>query len=196
MKISQWKLHQAINWYKNGEIFAYPTESVFGLGCDPDNEEALVALIHLKRRSYRKGLIIVASDIDQIREYIDNTYLQQLKNAETIKKTESDQATTWLLPASERVSDLICGTKDQLNQNRKIAIRISDHPFIKEFCNKIKKPLVSTSANITEHRVCHTGLKVKLQFQTRLKRIIYYPRGKLRKTSKIIDLISNKVIRS
>lgn len=62
-----------------GKIIAYPTEAVFGLGCDPDNDKAVRKLLLLKQRSWKKGLILIAGDYKQLTPYIDDNKLTNLQ---------------------------------------------------------------------------------------------------------------------
>ncbi len=67
---SPFKIRQAVKKINAGEVIAYPTEAVFGLGCDPLNEEAVFNLLTLKKRSIKKGLILIASTITQLEPYL------------------------------------------------------------------------------------------------------------------------------
>lgn len=59
------------------QVIAYPTEAVFGLGCDPDSEQAVNALLALKQRPWEKGLILIAADYAQLKPYIDDSALSE-----------------------------------------------------------------------------------------------------------------------
>lgn len=73
--------NQALNALKSGEVIAYPTEGVFGVGCDPDNADAIKKLLALKQRPVEKGLILIAANYEQLLPYIDESQLtpQQLE---------------------------------------------------------------------------------------------------------------------
>ncbi|MCU7375019.1 Sua5/YciO/YrdC/YwlC family protein [Paucibacter sp. O1-1] len=62
---------------EQGGVIAYPTEAVFGLGCDPDNDSAIAKLLAVKQRPWQKGLILVASSFEQLLPYIDITQLSE-----------------------------------------------------------------------------------------------------------------------
>lgn len=73
-----WKIFLAVKWIKAGHVIAYPTESVYGLGCDPKNLHAVNKILKIKQRSYKKGLILVASSMDQIIPYLHKPSPQML----------------------------------------------------------------------------------------------------------------------
>ena len=68
---------KAINVFKSGGVIAYPTEAVFGLGCDPDNLDAIAKLLKIKKRPKSKGLILLASSFEQLTPYLDLTQLSK-----------------------------------------------------------------------------------------------------------------------
>jgi L-threonylcarbamoyladenylate synthase len=68
---SHWQLHTAARWVRAGGVITYPTEAVFGLGCDPGDRFAVERLPALKRRSATKGLILIASERNQLQPWLD-----------------------------------------------------------------------------------------------------------------------------
>lgn len=72
-------LEKSLFTLKMGEIIAYPTESVFALGCDPDNEIAIKKLLSIKKRSWKKGLILITGNYKQIIPYINKNQIEKLK---------------------------------------------------------------------------------------------------------------------
>lgn len=127
--------------FQKGKIFAYPTEAVFGLGCDPLNKEAVAQLLKLKQRPMEKGLIVVADSYERASFFINEEEISQ----EQLKEIKSSWPgfVTWLVPKSEQVPNWITGGSEL------IAIRVSGHPVIQSLCKAIDSVLVSTSANIT-----------------------------------------------
>ncbi|RLA06887.1 MAG: hypothetical protein DRQ51_07915 [Gammaproteobacteria bacterium] len=119
--------------YKAGGVFIYPTETVFGLGCDLANVSALQQILKIKNRPCDKGLILLGSNWQMIRDYIAEDY----KNKAPFK---TKTPTTFIYPAAAKLDKIITA-------NNTVAIRITDFPFIVDFCNLTKKPLISTSAN-------------------------------------------------
>ncbi|MCC3749670.1 L-threonylcarbamoyladenylate synthase type 1 TsaC [Rouxiella badensis] len=141
---------------KNQQVIAYPTEAVFGLGCDPDSEYAVEALLALKQRPREKGLILIADSYEQLLPYIDDSQLSA-ERREQIFATWPGPV-TWVMPAKPDTPQWLTGRFSSL------AVRVSDHPLVKQLCRQYGKPLVSTSANLSAQPPCRTADAVKQQF--------------------------------
>ena len=137
---------------KQGKVIAYPTEAVFGLGCLPDNKQALQRLLDIKQRPIEKGLILVAANFEQVRPYL-------APNIQPTTEQMTPDNITWVFPVADNVSLLLRGRFDS------IAIRISKHPLVQALCNSLDSPLTSTSANITGEPPCYSAQAVVEQFQ-------------------------------
>ena len=175
---------EAIQALKRGEVIAYPTEAVYGLGCDPTNETALQTLLALKQRSATKGLIVVAAEFAQLENFVKPISSALL---ETILATWPGPY-TWVFPAKPIVSKLIRGDQPT------IAVRISAHPVIQQLCRSFG-PLISTSANKTENtpiREAHTITKI---FGPEIK-IVAGELGSLQNPTSIRDALTGKILRS
>lgn len=171
---------------KQAAVIAYPTETVWGLGCLPDNQQALRHLALVKQRSLSKGFILVSPNIELCLPYIDTAY-HSLARQKIVLNTQ--QATTWLAPKSSLVSALLSG------QFNSVAIRISPHPFIRELCQLTQSPLVSTSANISKRSTLNSALLITKQFKHLIHQVIKaYPNG-TGLSSHIYDLLSDKRLR-
>jgi len=183
---SHWQLHSAARCIKRGGIIAYPTEAVFGLGCDPANQLAVAKLLALKNRPWQKGLILVAASLQQLEPWLqtlsDNS-LQQLDKS-------WPGPTTWLLPASSSCPNWLTGTHDTL------AVRISAHPLVRRLCDILRGPVVSTSANSSGQRPARSVLEIRLRFGTRIDFVLPGMLGSQEKPTQIRDLASGKLIRS
>ena len=170
----------------SGGIIAYPTEAIFGLGCLANNDTTINRLITLKGRSPDKGLILIASCLEQLEPYI--LPLNQ-KQEKTILSDQSHPV-TWLVPARSQTSFLLTGVHSSL------AIRIIKHPPILELCQLINLPLVSTSANYCAQASALTTSQVEQLFTGKIDAILDDNTGKLTKPSSIVDLISGDIIRN
>ena len=126
----------AAHCVRQGGIIAYPTETVYGLGCDPLRSEAVDAINELKGRDASKGLILLAPRLQQLDAFID--VADREERAAIVGET---QATSWIVPAKSAAPRWITG------KHRTIAIRISSHPVVAQLCDLLGHPLVSTSAN-------------------------------------------------
>ncbi|WP_061706997.1 L-threonylcarbamoyladenylate synthase type 1 TsaC [Pseudenterobacter timonensis] len=146
----------AVEVLKNEEVIAYPTEAVFGVGCDPDSEKAVNRLLALKQRPVEKGLILIAASFAQLEPYIDDSMLTE-QQREIIFATWPGPV-TFVFPARPTTSRWLTGQFDSL------AVRVTDHPLVIELCEAFGKPLVSTSANLTGLPPCRSSREVIAQF--------------------------------
>lgn len=121
-----------------GGVIAYPTEAVFGYGCDPFNPEAVSRLLALKNRPWQKGLIVVASAEHQIEHLLQGLSTEQRERLASTWPGPN----TWLVPDPQNtIPPLVKGV------HQMVAIRVSAHPIVKALCDHWGGPLVSTSAN-------------------------------------------------
>ena len=126
---------------QRGGLVAYPTEAVWGLGCDPRDEAATLRLLALKIREVDKGLILIAADEAQLAPFIDMDALDAAQRDAVRASWPGPH--TWIVPASPSAPRWITGAHDG------IAVRISAHPIVVELCNAFDGALVSTSANLS-----------------------------------------------
>lgn len=147
-------LEQAVICLKNGDVIATPTESVFGLSCDPDNAAAVEKLLTLKHRDITKGLILVSDDLSHLLPYIyPLTNMQQQKVLATWPGP-----VTWLVPKAASLANWISGEHDT------VAVRVTAHPLLRQLCAAFGKPLISTSANVSNALPAKTADEVRMAF--------------------------------
>lgn len=182
---SGWQLHNAARWVRAGGVIAYPTEAVFGLGCDPASRSAVTRLLTLKNRSVDKGLILVASDWLQLEHW-----LQAIPAAWQRRLDRSwPGPVTWLIPAADHCPAWLTG------EHTRLAVRVTAHPLVRRLCRRLDSAIVSTSANRSGQRPARTLLQVRLQFGTEIDFLLPGPPGKLAGPTEIRDLPSGRVIR-
>lgn len=167
-----------------GAIFAYPTEAVFGLGCDIRNKESILKILDLKKRDISKGLIVISDNYEKVRNLIDDDYYKLFVN-----NNNESIPTTWLCPSSRIVLPEITGN------SRKIAIRISKHKISCEICKLLNLPIISTSANIAGDDPIIKFEKIDNYFDNKIDYIVQGEIGGSNKPSRIIDLLTKKVLR-
>jgi len=151
---SAWMLRRAIYSIRRGGIIAYPTEAVYGLGCDPLNGPAIGRLLRLKGRPADKGLILIAASFRQLRPYIrllDEQLMQPIL-------ASWPGPNSWLLPAADALPDWLSGGRSSL------AVRVTAHPLAAALCRAWGGPLVSTSANPSGRLPARTPLHVRSSF--------------------------------
>lgn len=169
--------------FKRGAVFAYPTEAVYGLGCDPENESAVKQLLDIKQRPVNKGLILIASDFSQVESYL------QALNIDQLAYTKASE-TTYIYPAKASAPKWLTGDFDSL------AVRITKHPLVRELCKKLDSALVSTSANLTGEEPARTALEVAEALDGLIEVILDGKTGELDKPTQIRDSISGQIIRA
>jgi len=178
---------KALSALIDGEVIAYPTEGVFGVGCDPDNSEAIRKLLDLKQRPVDKGLILIAASYQQLIPYIDASQLTQ-EQLTRVRRSWPGPV-TWIMPCSERVSSWLSG------QHPSIAVRVTDHPLVQKMCNAFGKPLTSTSANLSGQPPCLTSAQVYQQFGQGRIVVLEGETGGREKPSEIRDAQTLQVLR-
>lgn len=141
-------VEEAVAALRRGGVVAYPTEAVWGLGCDPRDEAATLRLLALKQREVEKGLILIAADEAQLAPFIDMTALDSAQCAEVRASWPGPH--TWIVPASAGAPRWITGA------HAGIAVRVSAHPVVVELCEAFGGALVSTSANRAGEPAAHT----------------------------------------
>lgn len=168
------------------EVIAYPTEAVFGLGCDPDSEKAVNALLALKQRPWQKGLILIAANYEQLKPYVDDSTLTDSQREAIFSVWPGP--VTWVIPARLETPRWLTGSFDSL------AVRVSDHPLVQQLCSQYGKPLVSTSANLSGQEPCRTIEEVRRQFGSSLPVLAGLVGGRLN-PSEIRDALTGKHFR-
>ena len=170
---------------RRGGLIAYPTESCYGLGCDPDNRTAVQRLLKLKQRPQRKGLIIIAASYRQVARYLlplTLTEQQQLSAG-------GAQAITYLMPSHHSTPRWVRGSHDTL------AVRLTAHPQAARLCLGVNRALVSTSANRSGQRPAKTYAQCQRLFGHKLW-VLPGRVGKRKKPSTIRAWIGGQTIRS
>ncbi len=183
---NQLSITQATGLLNAGGVIAYPTEAVWGLGCDPFSEWAVSRLLAMKRRQFGMGLILIAAEIKQFYPFLTGLSQPQLEQLEASWPGPQ----TWLVPNNFVAPPWVTGGRDTL------ALRVTDHPIAKALCRSFGGPLISTSANPHGFSPAKSRLKVNLYFRTELDYVVPGLLGKSRKLTPIKHLITGKTIRS
>lgn len=177
----------ALSCLMQGEVIVYPTEAVYGLGCDPDNQQAVEKLLAIKQRPVEKGLILIADNYGQLLKYVDDVKLPMDKRADIFSSWPA--AITWVMPAAKSTPKWLTGQFDT------IAVRVTNHPTVKRLCQEFKKPLVSTSANLTGQNTVISIEQAKQQFADQVGFYVDEPLGKNVQPSTIKDAMTGKIFR-
>lgn len=182
---------EAAELLQQGQVLAYPTEAVWGLGCDPFNETAFQRILTLKQRPIEKGVILLAGEINQV-EHLLASLSPTLRNkviASWSNRRQSERATTWLLPAEQHIPTWITG------QHELVAVRVSTHPLCAALCKAFDGFIVSTSANPTSLAPARSLADAEGYFGGAL----HYLQGELglsQQPSRILNALTGEVIRT
>ncbi|MEE9451786.1 MAG: L-threonylcarbamoyladenylate synthase [Gammaproteobacteria bacterium] len=170
---------------KNGGMIAYPTEAVYGLGCDPFNQQAVQRLLKIKQRPEHKGFILIVSTWAQMQALV------QLPEAKILAKVKATWPgpVTWLFPASPDLPPWINGGQTS------VAIRMTNHPIAKSICDSIDQALISTSANLFGQAALTTCEQVQKTFGDQIDYIVSGSVGDLKRPTMIREVSSGSIVR-
>jgi L-threonylcarbamoyladenylate synthase len=177
---------KAVEVLQAGGVIAYPTEAVYGLGCDPFNLHAVEKLFHVKQRPVEKGLILVAATVEQISSYVE---LQDAAWEEEVLASWPGPV-TWVLPVKKTANlpSWITGGRDT------VAIRVSNHPTVQALCNAFGHPIVSTSANLSNQQPARSCTEIKQVFKDSVW-CLEGELGDLSQPTQIRDAVTGKRLR-
>jgi len=190
MASSYWFRHPRVarsaSLLRAGAVVAYPTEAVWGLGCDPMNQQAVERVLALKSRDVGKGLILIAAELDQLAPMLGSMNPEQRQ----MLLNPGPMPITWLVPASHQAPAWISGGRPT------IAVRVTRFPLAAALCRAFGGPLVSTSANPSGLRPARDALKVRAYFRGQLDDVLPGKVGSGTRPSEIRDIATGKIIRS
>lgn len=178
--IPPWPQRLAARRLCEGGIVAYPTEGVYGLGCDPFNANAVERLFALKRRPPHKGLILLAADFAQVEAYLDLT--PELRDR--LRATWPGPV-TWIVPAKPDLPDW-------LTRDGAVAVRVSAHPPAAGLCRAFGGAIVSTSANESGRPPARNALQARRHFSANAVFVFAGPTGGLGRPTPIYDALSGR----
>lgn len=181
-----WHIREAVRKLGSGGVIAYPTESVYGLGCDPFNAAAVLHLLAIKQRSIGHGVILIAAGLEHLEPLL-------LPLSPAIRKRiarPSTPPTTWVLPCLPDTPAWLTGSHDTL------AVRVTGHPVAAQLCKSWGGPLVSSSANLHGRAPATSPLAVRKAFNGHLDYILYGNDSATGIPSSVRDGITGTLLRS
>jgi L-threonylcarbamoyladenylate synthase len=184
--LNRFHIRRAARALYSGGVIAYPTEGVWGLGCDPFDAEAVARVCKLKRRDPGKGLILIAATIEQVTPWLADLSASELHTV----RAGWPGPLTWLVPHGGRTPDWITGGSNV------VAVRVSAHPIVSALCREFGGPIVSTSANPSGCQPARTALQVRRYFAEQLDNILPGALGGQRGPTPIRDLRSGQLLRA
>lgn len=131
-------IERAVATVRNGGIILYPTDTVWGIGCDATRPEAVRRVFEIKRRADSKALILLLGDIRDLPRYVENIPEPALQIIETATKP-----TTIIYDHGRNIA------AETMAEDGSVAVRVTSEPFSRRLCIACRRPLVSTSANVS-----------------------------------------------
>ena len=175
-------INRAAEILLGGGIIAYPTEGIFGLGCMPDDSNAVARLLRIKNRDPGKGLILIAAYESQLRNWLAS-------DVGRLPNPDSSHPTTWIARASDNVTPLVRGDHET------IAVRLTTNPTAAAICSAVESPIVSTSANFSGGSVARNRFVLRRKFGACVDYIVPGDCGPASGPSEIRDLATGKILR-
>ena len=183
--MSGWRYRRAVVTLHAGGIVAYPTEAVYGIGCDPWDRAGVERVFAVKRRPVDKRCIIIAADVEQLERLIDvhaprfSTFAARYwPGPVTLVTPARDEAPAWLVGAD--------GT---------LATRVTGHPVARGLCARFRGPLISSSANRAGRPPARDALRARAAFGTEIDCYVAGPVGGLDAPTRIIDTRDGRLVR-
>ena len=183
--LPSWRAALTVRNLCQGDVIAYPTEGVWGLGCLPELEQSVAHILRIKRRRWDMGLILVASKLEQVEHYLAGLGDEARSQLEVAWPS----AVTYLIPDNGVAPMWIKG------RHQRVALRLSAHPVIRSICDRLGGPIVSTSANPTGREAAKNALRVRQYFGNDVDQIVAGPLGGETGASEIRDLMSGDILR-
>jgi L-threonylcarbamoyladenylate synthase len=136
-------IKQAVECMRKGVVILYPTDTVWGIGCDATNAEAVKRVYEIKQREDSKALICLVDSDARMQRYFRNVPDVAWQLIDSLKEATDAKPTTLILDGAINLAPNL------IAEDGSLGIRITNEPFSKELCFRFQKAIVSTSANIS-----------------------------------------------
>jgi L-threonylcarbamoyladenylate synthase len=180
---SDFSIRHAAHIIRHGGIIAYPTDTIYGLGCDPYNADAVARLNAIKQRPLNKQFILLAGDIEQV------TPLVELDKQQQMTVMQTSEPTSWVADAKPSVPSWLTGDSGT------ITIRICKQDDVQRLCHILRHAIISTSANPSGKPPAKNALELHKYFHQTIEAILASNQKLTASPSKIIRLCDNQVLR-
>ncbi|MCD8210894.1 MAG: threonylcarbamoyl-AMP synthase [Prevotella sp.] len=142
-------IKNAVETMKNGGIILYPTDTIWGIGCDATNSIAVEKIYKLKKRSSLKAMICLVDSVERLCRYVRNAPEVALDIMRLAQKP-----TTIIFDEASGIAERLKA------EDGSLAIRVTKEEFSKELCYRFQKPIVSTSANISGEKAASCFIEI------------------------------------
>lgn len=178
-------MRRAAHWLRSGGVVGYPTEAVYGLGCDPFCRPAVQRVLALKGRPAHKGLIVIAATFAQLAPFVRPLEVALVGRA----LATWPGPTTWLWPARPGIAPWLRG------RHGTVAVRVTAHPVCAALCQRFGGAIVSTSANLSGRPPARDARRVRRLFGRGADYVVSGPLGGASRPTEIRDLMTGRVVR-
>lgn len=160
-------LHEAVRILRAGGVILYPTDTVWGIGCDATNAEAVQRIFNIKHRCDSKSMLLLLDAAGKLQGYVERVP----DTAWTLLEvSEGQRPLTIIYPKAKNVA------MNLLASDGSVGIRITDEPFSQALCRQLRGPIVSTSANISGEPTPHTFREISSEIRSSVDYICQYRR--------------------
>ena len=148
-------LEEALRVLRNGGVIVYPTDTVWGIGCDATNEEAVKRIYALKQREDSKSMLVLLDNAAKLDYYVEVPETAEMllglrdEGMRGLEDEEMMKPLTIIYPKAKHLAPSL------IAEDGSVGIRITNEVFSKALCAQLRHPIVSTSANISGHPTAH-----------------------------------------
>ena len=180
-------LQQALCVLREGGVILYPTDTVWGIGCDATNADAVARVYEIKKRVDSKAMLVLLDGAGKLQGYVD-------KVPETawllLEASEGQRPMTIIYPKAKNLAPNL------LAEDGSVGIRITSEPFTKALCEQLRHPIVSTSANISGEPAAKTFKEISQELLETVDYVCQFRRNDTTtyKPSSIIKIDENERI--
>ena len=158
------EVEKACKILKSGGVIVYPTDTVWGIGCDATNEEAIKKVYKIKQKNSSNPMLCLVNDHLMLKNYLKSVPKESTKILQ-----EAVLPTTIIYNHSINISKLLLGENDS------IGFRIVDNEFCKRLIDKLKKPIVSTSANLSGYKSAYNLKEINTKILKEVDYVVNLP---------------------
>lgn len=167
------EIRKAIEILRSGGIILYPTDTVWAIGCDATNELAVQKIFKLKSRSDKKAMLILIDNATKLQ-----TYLEEVPDMAWDLIEFAENPLTIIYPDAKNLASSLLG------EDKTIGIRVTTEEFSKRLCEQFRRPIVSTSANISEKKTPLNFSEISEEIKSKVDLVVNYRQDEMTKPKK------------
>ena len=156
----------AVNVLKFEGTVLYPTDTIWGIGCDALSDIAVEKIFKIKKREYSKSLICLASNFKMIQEYVS------IKDVDKLENLSNEEPTTFIFDNPSKISKYVTGNINS------IAFRVPNNDFCIDMISSLKRPIVSSSANISGEKLPLNFSEVSSKIKNNVDYVVKHEKNK------------------